>query len=102
MPVVIEIVLIVISAVLSALVGRLIYKINKRDERAEERQKEIIEGRIAELNYVDSVGTMAHRTARAVQNQTNGNGELTDAIKYYQDSKHGLEDHLRKQHAREK
>lgn len=91
----------VLSAVLSIMVALLMRQINKRDARAEERQKRLEKGRIAELNYIDSVGTMAHKTARAVHEHNDGNGELSDAIGYYQNCKHGLEGHLREQHAKE-
>jgi hypothetical protein len=119
-----EIVLVAFAASMTFAFGRLAKRLDKRDQeaalrdqkaeqhrieeaqkaeewrreeerKAEIRQQEIITGRMCELDYMDSVGTMAHRTAQAVINKELANGEVTRAIEYYVNCKHALENYLR-------
>jgi hypothetical protein len=95
-----EIIIAVLSGVTSIFTAVLIRTVNRRDRQAEERQRQLIECRTAEMQYTRSIGSLAHYTAKKVKDATAfpiANGDLADAIKYYKQREHDLEDFYQKQ-----
>jgi hypothetical protein len=92
-----EIIMIVASGAMSFAVGVLIRTINRRDKRLDERQQQLINCRTVEMQYTRSIGSLAHTTAKAARRAEICNGEVTEAIKYYKEKEHALEDYYQKQ-----
>lgn len=87
---VVDIIIAVASGVLSLVVALFMRRIAQRDRRAEERQAQLIHTRACEMDYLSSVGTMAHRTAGAVLRAKIANGEVQNAMEDYAEKKDEL------------
>ncbi len=85
-----EIIAAIASGVLSLSVTLFMRRIAARDKRAEEREAQLIRTRACEMDYLSSVGTMAHRTAGAVLRANIANGDVRQAMDDYTEKKDGL------------
>ena len=92
-----EIVMIAASGAMSFAVAFLIRTINKRDKRLDERQKKLIDCRVVEMRYTRSIGSLAHTAAKAMRRAELCNGEVSDAIKYYKEREHALDEYYQKE-----
>jgi hypothetical protein len=95
----IDILLAIATSIASISGALLIRKINIWDKKAEDRHEKNVKMRVCELDYLDSVGTLAHRTASAIIRADIGNGDVTQSMEFYLERKHALEDCLREQNA---
>jgi len=92
-----EIVMVVASGAMSFAVAVLIRTINKRDKRLDERQQQLINCRTVEMRYTRSIGSLAHTAAKAMRRAELCNGEVSEAIRYYKEREHALEEYYQKQ-----
>lgn len=85
-----DIIVAIASGILSIAVALFMRRIALRDRHADERQAELIATRACEMDYLSSVGTMAHRTAGAVLRAKLANGEVQQAVEDYTEKRDGL------------